>query len=140
LVILELIPQHIGIDRRCRSETLRYARYRQPRISAGNRLKGEIADRQRHPGAFDFFEQDDFGDADAGGNLARQRQGYRRARQPHGQAVQHREHQRPPRRKRLIRRARQRNDWNVSDQASGRSSAGLQRDAVCNDFTPLGQR
>ena len=60
--------------------------------------------------------------------------------QPPGQSVQHGQRQRPPRRERLIRRARQRDDRNFSNPADGGGSAGLQRDAMRDDLAALGQR
>ncbi len=82
------------------------------------------------PGIFGSFEQDDFGDADPRCDLARQRPGDHPPRPKPGQSVEHGKHQRPPRRQRLIRRARQRNDGNGSDPADGGSPARLHRDAM----------
>ena len=53
--------------------------------------------------------------------------------------VQHGKRQRPPRRERLIRRARQRDHRNVSDPADSRGPAGLQRDAMGDDLAAPGQ-
>ena len=68
------------------------------------------------------------------GDLARQRQRERLARAPAGQPVEHRQRQRPPRRERLVRRARQRDDRHFSDAADGRGAARLQRDAMGDHF------
>ena len=86
------------------------------------------------------FEQHDLGDADAGGDLALKRQGDRLPRQKRGQGVQHRQRQRPPRRQRLIRRAGQCEDGDLSNPADGGGPARLQRDAVGNYLATLGQR
>src|SRR5258708_37495330 len=100
LLMSELISveQHISIYRRARSKTFAGCGHREPAIGAGDGLKRHLADRKQHPGALISFEQDDFGNADARGNLALKRQGHRLLpRQPPGQPIQHRQCKRPPR-------------------------------------------
>ena len=55
-----------------------------------------------------------------------------------GQTVEHGQRQHPPRRERLIRRARQRDDGDFSDPADRRGPAGLQRDAMRDDVAARG--
>src|SRR5258706_3195412 len=77
LLMPELISvaQHISIYRRARSKAFAGWGHREPAIGAGDGLERHVADSKRHPGIFNLFEQDDFSNADALGNLARQRQG-----------------------------------------------------------------
>src|SRR5580692_8899995 len=104
--LMSSVPQYIGIGRRARSETLRPARYHQPRFGAGDCPKREIADGQRNPGFIRPFEQDNFSDADLGGNLARQRQGLPQSPLAPGQMVERGKREGPPCSERLIRRTR----------------------------------
>ena len=110
-----------------------------PGFGAGDRIERQIARPPAASRRLLSFQQHDLGDADAGSDLARQRQSERLARPAARQPIEHGQRQRPPRRKRLIRRARQHDDGRVADAADGRGAAGLQRDAMGDDFAALGQ-
>src|SRR6266700_2951401 len=127
---LTSVAQHISIYRRARSKTFAGGGYCKPGIGTGDGLERQVADRKRHPDIFKLFERDDFGNADARGNLALKRQGEPLSRAKAGQSVQYGQYKGPPCRECLIRRPRQRNDGNFCDSADRRGSAGLQRDAV----------
>ena len=76
------------------------------------------------------LQQHDLGDADAGSDLARQRQIERLARPAARQAIERGKRQRPPRRKGLIGSARQHHDRRLVHATDGRGAAGLQGDAM----------
>src|SRR5882757_4345958 len=78
------LPQHIGINRRARSESLRAAGHRKPGFGAGDGPERQFPDRQRHPYALLSLQQDDLSNADAGCDLARKRQIERLARPADG--------------------------------------------------------
>ena len=135
------VPQHIGIDRRARSKALGAAGHREPGVSAGD---GRRARAHPWPAATigrRSFRAEPVRSYPRGGNLAGQRQGdgLPLRRKPR-QSLQHRKHQCPPHRQRLIRRARQRDDGNVPDPADGGGVAGLQGDAMRDDLATPSQR
>jgi hypothetical protein len=55
----------MGIDRCSRREPFTPTGHGQPCIGAHDVIEGEIADRQRHPGAITFLEQSDIRNSDA---------------------------------------------------------------------------
>ena len=127
-------PQHIGIDRAARRKSFRAARARSQASARAIASSDSSPDRQRGPDTLLSLQQHDLGDADAGCNLARQRQCDRLARPAAREPIEHGKRQRPPCRKRLIRRARQHHDGRLADAADRRGAAGLQRDAVGENF------
>src|ERR1700735_1300749 len=90
------LDQHIGANRRSRRKSLAASWNCQPSAGLYDGLKGEIRQRQRHPIAVVAFKESDFGDPNAGSELASQRQDRGFTGLPPGGTLEHGPPQRAP--------------------------------------------